>query len=137
MHVRGAGGIFLPKYRAKGDTVYKTSGVYWWRCGNQKWSTGCRNEEDAQRLALERLVEMRRGHLVGLQVAALRWDDLERMVCDRWQADGRRGMLSCMARLRHLRRAFAGWRADAKIGKTLVSSSMMSMGPPGQMIRDP
>jgi integrase len=112
MNVRGAGHLYRPKYRAR-DGERREAGVYWWKVGRARMSTGCRTEGDAQKWALERLIEMRRGHLVGVRAAALRWDDIERMLCDRWQADGRQGMLQCMARLRHLRRAFQGWRADA------------------------
>lgn len=112
MNVRGAGHLYRPTYRGR-DGERKQAGVYWWKVGRARMSTGCRTEEDAQRWAVDRLVEMRRGHLVGATAAPLRWDDLERMLCDRWAADGRRGLLQCMARLRHLRRAFGGWRADA------------------------
>lgn len=112
MQVRGAGHLYLPTYRDR-QGERKRAGVYWWKVGRARMSTGCRTEEDAQKWALERLIEMRRGHLVGVQAAPLKWDDLERMLCDRWQADGRRGMMQCMSRLRHLRHAFAGWRADA------------------------
>lgn len=112
MNVRGAGHLYRPKYRTR-DGERKTAGVFWWKVGRARMSTGCRDEETAQKWALERLIEMRRGHLVGIQATALRWDDLERMLIDRWTADDRRGMLQCMARLRHLRRAFGGWRADA------------------------
>ncbi len=112
MNVRGAGHLYRPRYTtASGER--RSAGVWWWKVGRARMSTGCRAEEEAQRWAVERLVEMRRGHLVGAKAVALRWDDLERMLLDRWEADGRRGMMQSVARLRHLRRAFAGWRVEA------------------------
>jgi integrase len=111
MRVRGAGHLFRPTYRdAKGEV--KQSAVFWWKLGRTRVSTGCRTEAEAQRWAIERLVEMRRGHLVGMKAAAPSWDDLERMLEDRWTLDGRRGLLQARSSLRHLRRAFVGSRAD-------------------------
>jgi integrase len=89
------------------------AGVYWWKLGSHRMSTGCRTEDDAQQWVMTRLIEMRRGDLVGVPAAPLRWDDLERMLEDRWSLDGRRGLLQARCVLRRLRRAFAGWRADA------------------------
>ncbi len=112
MNVRGAGHLYRPTYKAR-DGERRAAGVFWWKLGRARMSTGCRTEKDAQSWVVERLVEMRRGHLVGARPAVLKWDDLEKMVCDRWTVDERRGLLQCMARLRHLRRAFAGWQATA------------------------
>lgn len=113
MQVRGAGHLYRPKYRTADGGVVKESGIWWWKCGKVRMSTGHRSEEDAQRWVIDRLVEMHRGHLVGARAKPLAWDDLERMLEDRWAVDGRRGMQQCQARLRHLRRAFAGWPAAA------------------------
>jgi integrase len=112
MQVRGAGHLYRPKYRAKGETAYRESGVWWWKCGRIRQSTGHRDEVGAQKWALERLIEMRRGHLVGVKAQALKYDDLERMLLDRWQLDGRRSLPQSKARLRFLRRAFSGWKAQ-------------------------
>jgi integrase len=76
-------------------------------------STGRRTEEDAQRWALERLIEMRRGHLVDAAAKPLHWDDLEGLLETRWALDGRRGLQQARSNLRRLRKAFAGWRAEA------------------------
>jgi len=111
VQVRGAGHLYRPAYRTRAGEK-KQAGVFWWKLGRNRMSTGCRTEQDAQQWALERLIEMRRGHLVGVKAAPPSWDDLERMLEDRWTLDGRRGMLQARSSLRHLRRAFAGSRAD-------------------------
>jgi integrase len=121
MQVRGAGHLYLPKYGPR--EARRVSGVFWWKCGKVRLSTGCRTEADAQRWALERLVEMRRGHLVGAVAARLTYDDLERMLLDRWQAESRKGQQQAVARLRHLRRAFAGWAVDALTTDRLTAYS--------------
>lgn len=112
MQIRGCGHLYLPAYKTS-DGETKRAGVYWWKLGRHRMSTGCRTEDDAQRWVMERLVQMRRGHLVGARAKPLHWDDLERMLEDRWALDGRRGLQQCRSSLRRLRRAFAGWRADA------------------------
>lgn len=112
MQVRGAGHLFRPVYRTRAGER-KQAGVFWWKLGQNRMSTGCRTEHDAQQWAIERLVEMRRGHLVGVKALPPSWDDLERMLEDRWSLDGRRGMLQARSSLRHLRRGFAGSRADS------------------------
>jgi len=112
MNVRGCGHLYLPTYRTR-DGERRKAGVYWWKIGRDRMSTGCRREEDAQAWVVERLVEMRRGHLVGVRQAPLRWDELERMLEDRWHLDGRRGLIQCRSSLRRLRRTFAGWEARA------------------------
>ncbi|HUW10952.1 MAG TPA: site-specific integrase [Anaerolineae bacterium] len=112
MRVRGAGYLYKPKYRSA-DGQRKEAGVYWWKCAGKRFSTGCRTEEEAQKWALERLIDMRRGHLLGVKTKPLLWDDIERMLIDRWTLDGRKGMLQSMAVLRRLRRAFQGWQAEA------------------------
>lgn len=55
---------------------------------------------------------MRRGHLVGLKAAVVRYEDLEKMLLDRWTAEGRKGVGQATARLRFVRRSFAGWKAQ-------------------------
>lgn len=112
MNVRGCGHLYRPRYTTTSGER-KTAGVWWWKLSRMRVSTGCRTEEDAQRWVLEHLVEMRRGHLVGVKAAPPTWNDLEKMLLDRWSLDGRAGMMQSQARLRHLRRAFAGWHVDA------------------------
>ncbi len=112
MQIRGTGHLYLPTYRTR-DGERRHAGVYWWKIGRDRVSTGCRRESDAQAWVVERLVEMRRGHLAGVRQIPIRWDELERMLEDRWKLDGRRGMSQCRAPLRRLRRAFAGWEARA------------------------
>lgn len=112
MQVRGAGHLYRPKYTTAAGEV-REAGVFWWKCGRLRVSTGCRTEDDAQRWAIQRLVEMRRGHLVGAALKPLHWDDLERLLEDRWALDGRHGLLQARSALRHLRKAFAGWKVDA------------------------
>jgi len=112
MQVRGAGHLYRPKYTTAGGEV-REAGVFWWKCGRLRVSTGCRTEDDAQRWAIQRLVEMQRGHLVGAALKSLHWDDLERLLEDRWALDGRRGLLQARSAMRHLRKAFAGWKVDA------------------------
>jgi integrase len=112
MRIRGIGHVYLPTYQTKaGETRH--AGVYWWKLGSRRCSTGHRTEDGAQRWVVERLHEMQRGHLVGAHAAPLKWDDLERMLEDRWAADDRRGMAQCRSNLKRLRQAFAGWPADA------------------------
>lgn len=111
MQVRGAGHLYRPTYKgSKGER--RQGGVYWWKLGSVRQSTGCRTEKEAQAWAMDRLVEMRRGHLIGVKAAAPSWDELERMLEDRWTRDARRGMLQARSAMKHLRRAFAGSRAD-------------------------
>lgn len=111
MGLRGTGHLYLPKYRRSGETEYKTSSIWWWKCGVARMPTGCRNRQDAEAWALERLVEMGRGGLVGLRARPLRYEDLERMLVDRHALEQRRGRLG--SNLKHLRRAFAGFDAKA------------------------
>jgi len=111
MRLRGTGCLFLPRYRKRGQTEYKASSIWWWKCGSARMPTGCRNRQDAEAWALERLVEMGRGGLVGQRLRPLRYEDLERMLIDRHTLEQRRGHLG--SSLRHLRRAFAGWDAKA------------------------
>ncbi len=112
MNVRGCGHLYLPTYRTR-EGEKRRAGIYWWKIGHDRMSTGCRREQDAQAWVVERLVEMRRGHLIGVRQAPLRWDEMERMLEDRWHLDGRRGMSQCRSSLRRLRRTFAGWEVRA------------------------
>ena len=112
MRISGTGSVYLPRYRSR-TGERRTSGVYWWKLGRARVSTGMRTEKAAQGWVMERLVEMRRGHLVGLKAAAVQYDDLERMLLERWAAEGRVGVQQAAARLRFLRKSFAGWRAEA------------------------
>jgi integrase len=112
MRVKGVGHLYRPKYRAADGTT-RESAVFWWKLGPHRVSTGCRTEPDAQAWAVKRLVEMQRGHLVGVREGALRWDDIERMLEDRWSLDGRKGLLQARSVLRRLRRAWAGWKTEA------------------------
>ena len=127
MQVRGAGHLYLPTYRAA-NGERRTAGVYWWKLGRTRMSTGYRTEEDAQRWVMERLVEMRRGHLVGAKPTPLHWDDLERMLEDRWALDERKGLQQCRSPLRHLRRAWAGWRVDAITTDQIARYSVQRRG---------
>ncbi len=112
MNVRGCGHLYLPIYKTR-DGERRKAGIYWWKIGRDRTSTGCRREEDAQAWVVERLVEMRRGHLIGVREKPLRWDELERMLEDRWHLDGRHGMAQCRSSLRRLRHTFAGWEVRA------------------------
>ncbi len=112
MRVKGVGHLYRPRYRAADGTT-RESAVFWWKLGPHRVSTGRRTEPDAQAWAVKRLVEMQRGHLVGVREGALRWDDIERMLEDRWSLDGRKGLLQARSVLRRLRRAFAGWKTEA------------------------
>jgi len=87
--------------------------VYWWKRGSTRLSTGHRTEKEAQAWAVEKLVEMQHGHLVGVKAAPPSWDELEKMLEERWVVDGRRGLLQAHSALKHLRRAFAGSRSDS------------------------
>ncbi len=111
MRVRGAGHLYRPQYKVRGETRW--NGIWWWKCGRIRTSTGCRDEASAQAWAVERLVEMRRGHLLGIEARRLTYDDLEKMLLDRWAAEGRKGQQQARARLRHLNRAFSGWTVDS------------------------
>lgn len=105
-------GLFRPTYRgAKGDR--RVSSVWWWKKGKLRASTGCRDLGLAKAWAAQKLIEMGRAP-VGLMatVKPLLYDDLERMLEDRWTLDGRKGMLQASASLRRLRREFAGARVD-------------------------
>lgn len=112
MQVRGMGHLYLPTYRTKAGEK-RTAGVFWWKAPNgQRYSTGERDEAAAQAWALERVSEARRGDPAHLDAPA-RYDDLERMLLDDWQAKSRRGVQQAAARLRFLRHAFSGWSATA------------------------
>lgn len=112
MQIRGLGHLFRPKYTtSSGET--RESGVWWWKAPTgRRHSTGERDYDDAQRWALDRASEMRHGEAPSLQ-APPRYDDLERMLLDDWEAKGRRGIPQAVCRLKHLRHAFAGWSAAA------------------------
>jgi integrase len=106
------GHLFRPSYRsATGER--KHSAVYWWKFGKQRAATGCRDLGLARAWVAQRLVEMGRapaGTMVTLK--GLLYDDLEKMLEDRWTLDGRTGMLKSSGR-HHLRKAFAGSRVDS------------------------
>jgi hypothetical protein len=72
MNVRGAGHLYRRTYQTAAGEKRK-AGVYWWKCGRIRVSTGMRTEEEAQQWAVERLVEMRRGHLVGIRGPRPTW----------------------------------------------------------------
>src|SRR4030042_1581235 len=103
MQIRGTGHLYLPTYRTR-DGERRHAGIYWWKIGRDRMSAGCRREADAQAWIVERLVEMRRGHLVGVRQAPIRWDELERMLEDRWHLDGRHGMSQGRSSLRRVSR---------------------------------
>lgn len=110
MQVRGVGYLYQPTYKRHG--VRLKSNVYWWKHRGRRVSTGCRTEADAQRWVIERLLEMRQGHLVGAVNRPLRYDDLERLLLERWELDGRRAIPQSMCRLKRLRRAFSSFRVE-------------------------
>jgi integrase len=106
------GHLYRPTYRTQSGEK-RTAGIYWWKApSGQRYSTGQRDEDAAQAWALERVSEARRGDPAHLGAPA-RYDDLERMLLDDWQAKGRKGVQQAAARLRHLRHAFSGWNAVA------------------------
>jgi integrase len=106
------GHLYRPTYRTKSGEK-RQAGVFWWKApGGQRYSTGERDEAAAQAWALERVSEARRGEPARVAAAA-RYDDLERLLLEDWQAKGRKGVTQATARLRHLRKSFAGWNAAA------------------------
>jgi len=109
MNVRGSGHLYLPTYRSRAGER-KRAGIYWWKIGRARMSTGCRTEEAAKAWVIQQLAKMGRGEQLNLRPVL--FEELEQIVRDRWAADGRRGMAQCLARAHHLRKAFAGWRAD-------------------------
>jgi integrase len=112
VQIRGLGHVFRPKYKTLSGEV-REQAVYWWKAPTgQRYSTGQRSYDDAQRWALDRASEMRHGQAPSVGAPA-RYDDLERMLLDDWEAKGRRGIPQAVARLKHLRRAFSGWQAAA------------------------
>lgn len=108
---RGDGRLYLPRYRRRRDGARVESAVWWWQYRTIRVSTGCRDQRDARRWAMERLVEMGRGSTVGLRAQALRYEDLERMIVDRYRIEGRRSLPDLVGRLKHVRHHFGGWRA--------------------------
>lgn len=111
MQVRGAGHLYRPTYRSSSG-ARREGGVWWWKLGKDRRSTGCRDAKEAQAWAVDRLALMRRGHLVGLKAAPPSWDELVRMLEERWTIQGRKGMLQARSSMKHLHRVFAGSRAD-------------------------
>lgn len=111
MRPRGTGCLYRPQYRT-GAGALRTSGVWHWKApSGARFTTGQRTKTAAQAWALDRLAEMRGGK--PLSHATTRYDELERILLDDWQARGCRGLQTAAARLRHLRLAFAGWDATA------------------------
>jgi integrase len=111
MRPRGTGCLFRPQYRTRAG-VLRTAGVWHWKApSGQRWTTGERQKTKAQRWVLDRLADMRAGVPVRDRTAT--YDALERLLLDTWEAQGRKGVLQAVARLKHLRRAFAGWEAAA------------------------
>lgn len=109
--VRGEGRLYLPRYNRRRDGVRVESSVYWWQYRRIRVSTGCHDARDARRWAMERLVEMGHGSSAGLRAQALRFEDLERIIVDRYRVEGRPSLPDLLGRLKHLRAHFAGWRA--------------------------
>lgn len=104
---RGAGCLYLPTYTRQGKS--KRSGIWWWKCGRIRVSTGCRRLRDAQAWQLARLAEMGRGSLVGLRATQQTYESAETALRNQHAVDGRRASLACQ--LAHLRSYFSGWRA--------------------------
>lgn len=107
MQIRGAGHLFLPKYRKKGETAYRAATVWWWKRGRTRVSTGCRDKRDAEQWALERLAEMGRGSLVGIRSSVLTFADCIAMLRDAHALEDQRAPL----KIKHLEKYFAGWKA--------------------------
>jgi integrase len=107
MRVRGAGCLYLPRYTRGGKR--KASGIWWWKRGKTRVSTGCRDKKDAEAWVLQRLAEMGRGGLVGLRASALTYEDCIGMLRTAHTLAGHRSRLQ--ASLNHLSRYFAGWKA--------------------------
>lgn len=119
MGLRGIGYLFLPTYTQNGQTLQ--SGVWWWKFRGKKRSTGCRTEKDAERWRLDRLIEMRQGHLVKGASKPLTFDEMERLLLERWELDGRTGLLQSKSALKHLNRHFSGYKVE-EIAPSLIQS---------------
>jgi integrase len=85
------------------------AGIWWWKLGRVRCSTGCRAEGDAEQWRIARLGEMGRGSSVGLRAAAVTFEACLTMLVDRHRLEGRRSDVE--GPLKHLRHYFAGWRA--------------------------
>lgn len=108
MRPRGTGCLFRPRYRSRSGEV-RTAGIWHWKAPDgHRWTTGLRTKTAAQKWVLDHLAASGGG-----RPATLTYDDLERILLNDWEAKGRRGVQQAVARLRHLRRVFAGWDAQA------------------------
>ncbi len=102
---RGEGRLYRPRYIRRRDHARVESSVWWWQYRRVRTSTGYRDLRDARRWALERLVEMGHGNTSGLHAQALRYEDLERIIVDRYSIEGRRSLPILRERLKHIRAA--------------------------------
>jgi integrase len=119
------GYLYQPSYRVASGEKRK-AGIWWWKHGKVRASTRCRDRKAAEAWVVQQLAKMGRGEQLVLR--ACFYEELEQMVLDRWAADGRRGVPQCSARLRFLRRAFAGWRADAITTDQIASYALRRRG---------
>jgi len=102
------GHLYRPKYTTKSGER-KEASIWWWKFSRIRVSTKCRDRKAAEAWVLQQAAKMGRGEQLVLK--PILYEELEKMVRDRWAADGRKGMLQTGSALKHVRRAFAGWRA--------------------------
>jgi integrase len=106
---RGLGRLYL-----RGDTWWLDLSV---RGKKVRMSTGVRGgtkehpPKDAELYRASKLMEIGRGNGAGLMAHALTFDELAKMLEERYRAEGRKSLETMLGRLKYLRQGFAGWKA--------------------------
>lgn len=107
--IRGLGRLYL-----RGETWWLDLSVHGQKV---RMSTGMRGgtkehpPKEVELFRASKLTEIGRGNGAGLLSHALTFDELAKMLEDRYRAEGRKSLVTMLGRLRYLREGFSGWKA--------------------------
>ena len=107
---RGLGLVYQPTYVDKRTGERKTAATWWIQYSVRgkrfRESSGSGNRADAMKLLKQRIGEAAQGRVIAPQAEKTTFKDLEQMLLDDYQANGRRSLKRIRIALGHLRTVF-------------------------------